>query len=65
MDSVIFYGHFLNQQEISDPSLMEAKDGSVVDFKHVLEHIKNIHPTTGDEVEFAPDELKVGNFRVY
>lgn len=24
-----------------DPALMEAKDGSVVDFDHVLEHVKN------------------------
>lgn len=24
-----------------DPAMMEAKDGSVVDFTHVLEHAKN------------------------
>lgn len=27
-----------------DPALMESKDGSVVDFKHVLEHIRNTVP---------------------
>ncbi|CCD66619.1 DNA-directed RNA polymerase subunit [Caenorhabditis elegans] len=28
-----------------DPAMMEAKDGSVVDFTHVLEHAKNIQTT--------------------
>lgn len=27
-----------------DPSMMEAKDGKVVDFAHVLEHICNTTP---------------------
>lgn len=27
-----------------DPASMEAKDGNVVDFKHVLEHIRNTVP---------------------
>lgn len=27
-----------------DPALMEAKDGKVVDFKHVLEHVRNTTP---------------------
>lgn len=27
-----------------DPAMMESKDGNVVDFKHVLEHVCNTTP---------------------
>ncbi|CAI4229809.1 unnamed protein product [Auanema sp. JU1783] len=37
-----------------DPSVMEAKDGSVVDFDHILEHIKNTQPCLqGEELSLA------------
>ncbi|KAJ1365444.1 DNA-directed RNA polymerase [Parelaphostrongylus tenuis] len=32
-----------------DPALMEAKNGSVIDFKHQLEHVRNVHPFNGGE----------------
>ena len=28
---------------------MEAKDGSVVDFNHVMEHIRNTHPNQNEQ----------------
>ncbi|EFO93786.1 hypothetical protein CRE_12654 [Caenorhabditis remanei] len=39
-----------------DPAMMEAKDGSVVDFTHVLEHAKNIQ--TKKETPIPADKLE-------
>lgn len=39
---------------------MEAKDGSVVDFNHVLEHVRNVNPTCEGAEELLPDDLQVG-----
>ncbi|KAF8382261.1 rpc-1 [Pristionchus pacificus] len=41
-----------------DPALMEAKDGSVVDFDHVLEHVKNTTKSTDDGHQLEPDDLR-------
>ncbi|KJH41173.1 RNA polymerase Rpb1, domain 2 [Dictyocaulus viviparus] len=32
-----------------DPALMEARSGSVIDFGHQLEHVRNTHPFDGNE----------------
>ncbi|KHJ94076.1 RNA polymerase Rpb1, domain 5 [Oesophagostomum dentatum] len=40
-----------------DPASMEAKDGSVLDFAHQLEHIRNTHPFNDDE-ELDRDDMQ-------
>ncbi|VDN04831.1 unnamed protein product [Thelazia callipaeda] len=41
-----------------DPALMESKDGGVVDFKHVLEHIRNTVPHVIEQKELETEELQ-------
>lgn len=41
---------------VLDPALMEAKNGSVIDFTHQLEHVRNTHPFNGDE-ELDSDDM--------
>ncbi|KAK5973725.1 DNA-directed RNA polymerase subunit [Trichostrongylus colubriformis] len=40
---------FIFGEDGLDPALMEAKNGSVLDFAHQLEHVRNTHPFNGDE----------------
>ena len=40
---------FLFGEDGLDPAYMEAKNGAVVDFSHVLEHIKVMHPYEKEE----------------
>ncbi|MFH4974741.1 hypothetical protein AB6A40_001450 [Gnathostoma spinigerum] len=43
-----------------DPALMEAKNGGVVDFSHVMEHIRNTVPHKWEDgSELGPEELRV------
>uniref|UniRef100_A0A915ASZ0 DNA-directed RNA polymerase subunit n=2 Tax=Parascaris univalens TaxID=6257 RepID=A0A915ASZ0_PARUN len=43
-----------------DPALMEAKDGKVVDFKHVLEHVRNTTPHIWEEgSELETEEMRL------
>ncbi|KAK0401335.1 hypothetical protein QR680_015722 [Steinernema hermaphroditum] len=42
---------FIFGEDGLDPSMMEAKDGSVVDFKHELERIMNTEKYESDEIE--------------
>ncbi|GMT04446.1 hypothetical protein PENTCL1PPCAC_26619, partial [Pristionchus entomophagus] len=41
-----------------DPALMEAKDGSVVDFDHVLEHVKNTTKINEEGHQLDPSDLR-------
>ncbi|KAL3989412.1 RNA polymerase Rpb1 domain 5 family protein [Acanthocheilonema viteae] len=41
-----------------DPALMESKDGGVVDFKHILEHIRNIMPHSTEDGDITSDEMQ-------
>ncbi|VDM41651.1 unnamed protein product [Toxocara canis] len=43
-----------------DPALMEAKDGKVVDFKHVMEHVRNTTPHIWEEgSELETEEMRL------
>lgn len=43
-----------------DPALMESKDGNVVDFKHVLEHVRNTTPHIWQEgAELETEEMRL------
>ncbi|VDK76100.1 unnamed protein product [Cylicostephanus goldi] len=41
-----------------DPAMMEAKDGSVLDFMHQLEHIRSTQPFNDDE-ELNKEDMQV------
>uniref|UniRef100_A0A8R1XTF5 DNA-directed RNA polymerase subunit n=3 Tax=Onchocerca TaxID=6281 RepID=A0A8R1XTF5_ONCVO len=42
-----------------DPALMESKDGNVVDFKHILEHIRNTVPhSIKEDADITNDEMQ-------
>ncbi|MCP9257334.1 DNA-directed RNA polymerase III subunit RPC1 [Dirofilaria immitis] len=42
-----------------DPALMESKDGSVIDFKHVLEHIRStVSHSIEEDADITSDEMQ-------
>uniref|UniRef100_A0A0N4Z3L6 DNA-directed RNA polymerase subunit n=1 Tax=Parastrongyloides trichosuri TaxID=131310 RepID=A0A0N4Z3L6_PARTI len=39
-------------EDLLDPAMMESKDGSMVDFEHCLDHVKNTTPLTDDPLQY-------------
>uniref|UniRef100_A0A0K0FAM9 DNA-directed RNA polymerase subunit n=1 Tax=Strongyloides venezuelensis TaxID=75913 RepID=A0A0K0FAM9_STRVS len=39
-------------EDLLDPSMMESKDGSMVDYEHCLDHVKNTTPLTDDHLQY-------------
>uniref|UniRef100_A0AC35U8A1 DNA-directed RNA polymerase subunit n=1 Tax=Rhabditophanes sp. KR3021 TaxID=114890 RepID=A0AC35U8A1_9BILA len=51
-------------EDLLDPAMMESKDGSMVDFEHCFDHVKNTTPLTDLPSEYESIERIVGTFDV-
>ncbi|CAJ0937344.1 unnamed protein product, partial [Mesorhabditis belari] len=58
-----FFTRWVDERDLSiqrlDPALMEAKDGSVIDFEHVWNHVRCLTNSNTCDEEIAPAEMKI------